>query len=344
MKNGIPVIINGKLNIRVVAAAKSKFRSMKIIRLDILVIIVSVWVVLSYSSSCGGSLYSDEQKLAYYDYDRRIPLDPSEELVDAGENRDIYEIVFSTITGEPVTGRLYLPSSMETGTTVPVIIYLHSYWGDRTELDKYCLYIMGFFDRETKYAVFALDAMHRGERAEWGKDIVTLNPVETRDAIARTVIDYRRGIDYLETRDDIDSGEVHLLGTSMGAFISGILGAVDDRIGAVALIAGGGGWCDLVSSSFFPEMLQMKAAFAGHCSSMERYWDLVDPIEFIHILSPRPLQMHSGVFDIIMPTGWELFNEAGEPKEVYWYFASHYSMVLFLAPIRNRVLDFFDAN
>ncbi len=296
------------------------------------------------SCTFADQLYTDDQVLQFYEYDSSIPLNAVEELIEPGAHREIWHVVMDDVTGSPVHGQLYLPADLEPGEKVPLILYLHSYEGDRTELDQMCLFMMGYFDREIKYAIFALDAVYRGERRTHGKDIVTVSPVETRYAMARSIIDYRRAIDYIETREDIDCSEIHLLGLSMGAMMGGTLGAVEERIRAVTLLVGGGNWCKLIRLSLFGEALQQKAAFAGHCETMDRYWQLFDPVRTIHMLSPRPLQMHNGYLDLVVPTGGELFEAALEPKEIYWYLASHYSMIFFINQVRNRTLDFFDQN
>ena len=290
------------------------------------------------------ALYSDEQILAFYDYDRSVPLNPSEELLEPGMNREIWEVTFDSVTGDPVKGHLYLPVPLVPGEQVPVILYVHSLGGSREELDPFCLYIMGYFDRDVKYAIFGIDSMYHGARSRPGKRLGSAGPVETRWAGASGVIDYRRAVDYLQTRDDIDCSEIHLIGLSMGAIGGGVVAAVEDRIRAAALILGGGDWCTLVNSSTSPEMQRQRRAFAGHCESMSRYWELVDPLYTIHLLSPRPLQMHNALFDLQVPTGQELFEAAEEPKEIYWYIATHISIAIFSVIIRNRVLNFFDAN
>lgn len=306
----------------------------------------AVLIAVLSSVLCAGAdqLFTDDQIREFYEYDRSVPLNPVVELVETGIHREIWSVVFDDVAGSPVHGQLYLPADLEPGVKHPLILYLHSYEGDRTEMNDMCLYLMGYFNRETKYAIFALDAVYRGERRTRGKDIVTLSPVETRYAIARSIIDYRRAIDYIETRDDIDCSEIHLLGTSMGAMMGGTLGAVEDRIRAATLLVGGGNWCKIVRSSIFGEAMQQKAAFSGHCETMDRFWQFIDPAVNIHMLSPRPLQMHNGYFDFVMPTGGDLFDAAEEPKEIYWYFASHYTIVFFINQVRNRTLDFFDQN
>jgi serine/threonine protein kinase/dienelactone hydrolase len=59
------------------------------------------------------------------------------------------------------------------------------------------------------------------------------------ESTIKWVKDFKRSIDYLETRDDIDSNELGFYGMSWGASLGGIIPAVDDRLAASVLVAGG---------------------------------------------------------------------------------------------------------
>jgi cephalosporin-C deacetylase-like acetyl esterase len=53
------------------------------------------------------------------------------------------------------------------------------------------------------------------------------------------VKDFRRSIDYLETRKDIDSTKLGFYGHSWGGWVGGIIPAVEDRLSVNILIVGG---------------------------------------------------------------------------------------------------------
>ena len=69
----------------------------------------------------------------------------------------------------------------------------------------------------------------------------------------------------------------------------------------------------------------------------------VDPINFIGLFSPRPVQIHCGRYDKIVPAETQklLAETAKEPKEVYWYDAGH---SLPLEIVLKRALEFFENN
>ena len=62
---------------------------------------------------------------------------------------------------------------------------------------------------------------------------------EYRDKIVNWITDLRRGLDYLETRNDIDAKKIAICGPSAGATTGLILAAVDRRYASVFLTAAG---------------------------------------------------------------------------------------------------------
>ena len=63
--------------------------------------------------------------------------------------------------------------------------------------------------------------------------------VEYRDKMVNWITDLRRGLDYLETRNDIDAKKIAICGPSAGATTGLILAAVDRRYASVFLAAAG---------------------------------------------------------------------------------------------------------
>ncbi|GMR14352.1 MAG: hypothetical protein BMS9Abin29_2603 [Gemmatimonadota bacterium] len=60
--------------------------------------------------------------------------------------------------------------------------------------------------------------------------------------VVQLIKDFRRSIDYLETRPDIDGGRLAYYGMSWGGAFGAIIPAVEDRLGASVLVAGGFDW------------------------------------------------------------------------------------------------------
>jgi len=95
---------------------------------------------------------------------------------------------------------------------------------------------------EKGFAVFTIDAAMHGERFD--STGVFPKPALFRkknlmysvhDIIKQTVQDYRRGLDFLETREEIDIGKVGAYGLSMGGAITFILTGLEERVKAAVV-------------------------------------------------------------------------------------------------------------
>jgi cephalosporin-C deacetylase-like acetyl esterase len=287
--------------------------------------------------------YTREDIKAFYDYSPGQPLEATAELVEQTLLHRQYHVTFKSIHGETVPALLTVPIGLFPWTKWPCIVYLHGYGMDK-EMQGWVadlLAIIEFLSLEDRYAIMAIDAQYHGEREEYGRDVFSLNFLQDRNALAGTVIDNRRAIDYLLTRDDIQPQQIHVLGISMGGILGGLLASVDDRVKATSLIVGGGDWATLVSESDLEPAGPMREALNGHYEMIPAWFDPVDPVNTAQLISPRALQMHNGLYDTTVPTGQELFDAALEPKEIYWYPADHFGITRHAWDIITRSLDWF---
>jgi len=149
-------------------------------------------------------------------------------------------------------------------------------------------------------------------------------PLAFRDAYIQMVKDLRRSVDYLETRNDIDSERIAYCGMSVGAtFGPGVL-AVEDRFKAAVLISGG-----------FPT------------------WDLttqiptLDPVSYT-AQAKTPVLMVNGETDFVFPyvtSQLPMYEFLGTPeahKKHQVYPGGHGLLGLFRKQIRDDVLDWLD--
>jgi dienelactone hydrolase len=181
--------------------------------------------------------------MAFYDYDSEIPLEAR--VVELKETRTSVrrKVVFRSARSFVVPGYLECPKAVE--PPYPCVLLLHGWSGSKEDWWEDGNYISGGNARKALlakgYAVFALDAQGHGDRiAENDYHVVNLykepgapprkNYFTLREIITQTVIDYRRGIDYMATRGDIDMQRIGLLGYSMGGFQTFALTAAEPRI------------------------------------------------------------------------------------------------------------------
>jgi dipeptidyl aminopeptidase/acylaminoacyl peptidase len=140
---------------------------------------------------------------------------------------------------------------------------------------------------------------------------------EYREKIVNRITDLRRGLDYLETRNDIDARQIAFFGPSSGARTGLILAAVEDRYRSVFLMGAG-----------------LRKPYA-------QWIPEANTVNFApHILAPK-LMMH-GRYDenLSLKTEAEpLFKLLREPKRLVIYDGGHIPPLELLVTTMNNWLD-----
>jgi len=258
---------------------------------------------------------------SYYLYDPSAPLNVDEGIFLEADKYAVMKIYYDSVNGERVPALLSVPKGDD--GPFPCILFLHGYGGEKEDMMP-----LATLAADARYAVIAIDVQYHGERRRAGVELYSANMTRTRDGFIQTVIDARRALDYLETRQDIDPSKLALVGGSMGALIGAILGGIEPRLGACVLVVGGGNMTLMVQRSqhsALPAIREYLEANNISYRTVQEALDPVDPINFVDAISPRPLLMHNGKFDDIVPaeSGQLLYERAKEPKEIYWYDTGH---------------------
>ena len=198
---------------------------------------------------------SDEEFAAAaraFDDDPTVPANPRAALTCArgrcspseGRGSHVREtVVIDGPDGSPVPAYLALPTG--SSGPYPVVVLLHAlngsrddFWAAGTPLDslREALHATGF-------AILALDAPYHGGRL-YENDfndpphlVLSGQAGRLRDMSTRSVIEHRRALDYLATRDDVDATRIGALGFSQGAMHALYLSAVDPRVTAAVVWA-----------------------------------------------------------------------------------------------------------
>ena len=173
----------------------------------------------------------------FFDYDKDIPMESM--IVEQYDEPEYIrqKIVFRGVEDNQVPGYLTLPTSGS--APYRCVLLLHglngskdNWWNDDRSPGRMIKKLIEF-----GYAVLSLDAKYHGERKAF-------NNYESPAIFAfrkrwnmrgnymtvQTVREYRRAIDYLETRDEIDSNKIGVIGYSMGGFQAFSLTAVEPRV------------------------------------------------------------------------------------------------------------------
>ncbi|MCA9012379.1 MAG: alpha/beta fold hydrolase [Planctomycetaceae bacterium] len=182
---------------------------------------------------------------AFYETDRSIPLEARTVERIAQDETIREKVVFRGVQGFLVPG--YLQYATDVLKPRPCVLLLHGWSGSKEHFWKDGGYISGGNIRTALlaagYAVMALDAQCHGDRiAE--NDFAPVNhfvdpEIEgiqrkgyftQQEIYIQTTRDYRRAIDYLETRVEIDANKIGVFGYSMGGAQTFLLTGVEPRV------------------------------------------------------------------------------------------------------------------
>jgi len=258
-----------------------------------------------------------EMMSEFFRYDEDLPLEAveTEHGADSRGHRQ-YHVTFTSTHDQRVPALLTLPSQANAPfPAFPVVLILHGVLGHK---DSYNQQKRSAHLARAGYATLRIDGQYRGEReVSFGGEFGLQNHYyyRNRDAMMQTAVDLMRAVDFLTTRDDIDASRIGFAGFSMGGAIGTLFCAHDTRVRAVVLGITGGDF----------RRLRIGTADERSEARMRQAYQIVDPVLYVHRISPRPLLMLNAAHDEVVPkaaTG-ALFNAASEPKRIVWYDCGH---------------------
>lgn len=172
----------------------------------------------------------------FYEYDRKIPLDAhiasKQDYAGASNER----IVFTGANYSKVPSFLITPKDGK--EKHPVILIVDGYSGTKERWLQDDSWPLGGLVTKSLlkngFAVMICDLAYHGERSYEngfaGLPWFTEHPYASRQMTIQTAMDYRRAMDYLATRPDVDNDRIGMMGLSMGGMIAFQLTSMDSRI------------------------------------------------------------------------------------------------------------------
>jgi len=262
--------------------------------------------------------------LQFYQYDKEMPLEVN--VVSRQERKEYIreKIVFNGIRNSRVPGYLAIPT--KGNPPFPCILQMHGltlskldWWENSYD----------FGDIITKkllnlgYAVLALDMQYHGERIKNNEyepfNITLFNKklgYRFRDMIVQSVIEYRRAMDYLETRSEIDFTRFGVIGYSIGGVMTFILTGIDSRIDvSVACVTP-----TMKPRSFLPQE-QYISGYAAHT--------------FVRNIKDRP-------FFMLMGNNDQFNYTVEEAKQLYDLIPSNQKNIIFYESGHKMPEDYVD--
>lgn len=257
-----------------------------------------------------------------FDYDRHAPLNVREEKKEQPEGATVIELSYDSPRGGRVPATLVLPSGHG-----PFAAILFGHWmmprsefRNRKEFLEEAL----LFARAGAASLLTDAPMVRpgfvserdGLKAE----------VQNAEASRQQVIDFRRGIDLLLARDDIDPARIGYVGHSYNAHTGGILSGVEKRIGSFVLMAGVFADEEYIFDSTRTEVVQFRQKNGEKAlRDFFQQYAFDDPIHFIGRSAPAAVFLQFGQEDEGIPEKLArgYFARFAEPKKIAFYKAGH---------------------
>ena len=192
-----------------------------------------------------------------YAYDKSAALDATVESMPKTDDWTVEKITFNGADGERAIAYLYLPHHFTRPLQVIHMVPAGDVDRGFRSLPASMEAVIGPVIKSGR-AAFGVVLKGYIERLHPpGYVFPNLASVEYLERIMNRVTDLRRGLDYLETRKDLDTSRLAFFGPSAGAQIGLILAAVEPRYRAVVLAGAG-----LVTAPRMPEA--EPANFAPH--------------------------------------------------------------------------------
>ncbi len=257
----------------------------------------------------------------YFDgYVATFPLNATEEPIEIREEGyRRQEAVFESIPGERVPALLTFP--LEGDGPFPCVVFLHGIGQRKDFLDEITLPF-----NQAGFAMASFDQFTRGGRALSDESGMINEASAFLRRAPQTIIDTRRILDYLATRNEIDNDRVFLVGASYGAITGATAAAKDTRFRAVVLVYGGGNIGKMLEASAIRSEL---GSFIYIVKPLTWYLlSKADPVHYVGAISPRPVLIQNGRFDQLISNdaAFALQEACNDPKTVLWYDSDHVGM------------------
>jgi fermentation-respiration switch protein FrsA (DUF1100 family) len=257
-----------------------------------------------------------------FDYNRSVPLKASLKLRKKLRYARIYDTTYRAVDGQRVPGILVLPRGKRVGKKYACVTMGHGL-GATKELVANGPTIA--FLAKRGIGVFAIDARYHGAR---GSETLAREraqrPASLYEMFRLTVIDTRRGIDFLLAKTGCDPKRLGYIGLSMGGLLGAMLAGVDDRIAATALLVSGGDWRTIFMGTSV--LLNGPLKRGAQLNVAVRKLAPLDPKFWVRRIAPRPVFFAAGRKDEFLPFRAAEIEQANarRPKTIHNFDGGHF--------------------
>ena len=223
---------------------------------------------------------------------------------------------------------------------VPAVVVLHILGGD-FELSR--LFCNALAHRGV--AALFLKMPYYGPRREPGtaRRMISSDPRETVEGMTQAVLDIRRAVAWLESREEVDAKRLGIFGISLGGITAALTTTAEPRIQKACLLLAGGDLARVaLDSTRLSRERRAWEAKGGTREEFLRVISQVDPVRYASNARNRKILMLNALKDEVIPRActdalWKAF---GQP-EIVWYSGGHYTVAFHLLNAIDRVTAFF---
>src|SRR2546425_9188045 len=191
-------------------------------------ILMTCLFLLSTSISLFGQ---DPGLIHHFDYDQKAPLGIKQVGVQRRATATVYDITYDSPKGGVVPAYLVIPKGRG---SFAAVVWGHWYWENSSMRNR-----RQFLDEAIALApAGVVSLLTDGPIARPGH-VESKEPLNEQDIsdLVQAVVDFRRGVDLLLARKDVDPRRVAYVGHSYNAVVGAILSAVDRRFKTFVLMA-----------------------------------------------------------------------------------------------------------
>lgn len=224
----------------------------------------------------------------------------------------------------------------------PAVIVLHILGGDFPLSRLFCNRLA----QQGVAALFVKMPYYGPRRGEGiGRRMISVNPDETVEGMTQAVLDIRRAVVWLGSREEVDDDQIGVFGISLGGITGALAATAEPKLQNICLLLAGGdiGKVALDAVKLRAGQGELPKAL-GDKESLVKKLALIDPVTYAANARGRRILLLNAKDDEVIPRACTeaLHKGLGEP-EIVWYSGGHYSVIRHLFGAMDRVANFFAA-
>lgn len=173
--------------------------------------------------------------------------------------------------------------------------------------------------------------------------MVSADPRETVQGMTQAVLDIRRAVAWLAAQQEIDPGQLGIMGISLGGITGALAATAEPRLDKVCLLLAGGDIGQVAWES--PKLATLRERWVREGGTRESLVELmktVDPVTFGANVRGRRILMMNARHDEVIPPACttSLWKAFGEPP-IIWWDAGHVSAARYMFSGLAKTVEFF---